>query len=455
VKIICKLITSIIILSLIGVAMTNNGFSYAGEVVASLGFNYSESSNFIINSQHMIIINQTFGGTSDDYAYSAIVTSDGGYALAGFTKSYGAGGADMWLVKTNATGHVEWDKTYGGANDDVAFFIAATSDGGYVLAGLTESYGAGGADMWLVKTNATGQVEWNQTFGGAFMEHAYSVITTSDGGYAIVGITESYGAGGSDMWLVKTNATGHVEWDKTYGGVAADRGGSILVTSDGGYVLAGTTESHSAGGSDIWLVKTNTTGQVEWYQTFGGVDNEFTSSVIATSDGGYVLAGNTESHGAGGFDIWLVKTNATGQAEWNHTYGGALEERANSVITTSDGGYAIAGRTESYGAGGSDMWFVKTNTTGQAEWDQTFGGISIDSAYIVIATSDGGYVLAGNAGYKDMWLIKFVLNDYDTNTTTTRLTTTDISDTPSFELFLVLLGLVSFLLVYKWKSRKK
>jgi len=421
-----------------GLIITINLISTCG-VAISLGLYLSESTDSNSNYQQTLIINQTYGGSVLDYAYSVIATSDKGYALAGYTHSYGAGESDMWLVKTNAAGQVEWNQTIGGTAADYAFSVRASFDGGYILAGGTESYGAGKYDMWLVKINASGQVEWNQTIGGTAADYAFPVITSSDAGYVLAGRTGSYGAGNEDMWLVKTNAVGQVVWNQTFGGVDNDAATSVIATSDEGYILAGGTESYGTGGVDMWVVKTNATGQPEWNQTYGGLREDRASKVIATSDGGYVIAGLTSSYGAGSRDMWVVKTNATGQPEWNQTYGGTGLDYADSVISTSDGGYVLAGRTDSYGAGSMDMWLVKTNAVGQVEWDQTFGGIDNDAAYSVIATSDEGYVLVGRtesygAGNEDIWLIKISFKD-------------NISETTSFPAFEVILFFILVLIV--------
>jgi hypothetical protein len=358
---------------------------------------------------------KTFGGEDDDWAWSVIQTSDGGYALAGYTESYGAGGFDFWLVKTDSSGNEEWSKTFGGENPDWAWSVIQTSDGGYALAGYTGSYGAGGDDFWLVKTDSAGNEEWNKTFGGENPDAARSVIQTSDGGYALAGVTESYGAGGDDFWLVKTDSAGNEEWNKTFGGENPDWARSVIQISDGGYALAGYTESYGAGGDDFWLVKTDSAGNEEWNKTFGGEDSDAALSVIQTSDGGYALAGftgiTTGSYGARGSDFWLVKTDSAGNEEWNKTFGGTSADGAYSVIQTSDGGYALAGLTDCYGAGGSDFWLVKTDSSGNEEWNKTFGGARADSAFSAIKTSDGGYALAGNtnsygAGGFDFWLVK-------------------------------------------------
>ena len=355
--------------------------------------------------------NQTYGGSNDEYGYSVVETSDGGYTIAGETLSYGAGNTDVWLIKTNATGTVQWNQTYGGTSLDNGLSVVETSDGGYIVAGYTVSFGAGGADVWLIKTNATGTAQWNQTYGGPNNDVGWSVVQTGDGGYAIAGRTDSYGAGGRDFWLIKTNATGTAQWNQTYGGPNDDQGVSMVKTSDGGYAIIGYTYSFGAGGHDVWLVKTNATGTVRWNQTYGGPNDDYGRFVVQTTDGGYMVASFTNSSGGEGYDFWLFKTDATGMAQWNQTYGGTGDDVVRSVVQTGDGGYAIVGVTDSYGSGSTDVWLVKTDSAGTVQWNQTYGGLSGDEGSLVVQTSDGGYAIAGftwsyGAGLADVWLLK-------------------------------------------------
>jgi hypothetical protein len=349
--------------------------------------------------------NITYGGADYDEAMSVVQTGDG-YALAGYTRSFGAGASDSWLVKTDLDGNMMWNQTYGGADVDIALSVVGTGDG-YALAGYTMSFGAGLADFWLVKTDSAGNMMWNQTYGGADYDFAYSVVQTGDGGYALAGYTMSFGAGGYDIWLVKTDSTGNVQWSQTYGGADYDIALSVVETGDG-YVLAGSTDSFGAGEWDFWLVKTDSAGNMMWNQTYGGADVDIALSVVGAGDG-YALAGYTWSFGAGASDSWLVKTDLDGNMMWNQTYGGASDDEAMSVVGTGDG-YALAGYTWSFGAGASDSWLVKTDLDGNMMWNQTYGGAGADIALSVVETGDG-YVLAGStgsfgAGLADFWLVK-------------------------------------------------
>ncbi|MFQ6124580.1 MAG: hypothetical protein ACE5R6_08260 [Candidatus Heimdallarchaeota archaeon] len=251
-----------------------------------------------------------------DYANSVIQTTDGGFILVGSTISLvNRCGWESWLGKTDASGNLERMQTYGGFGDDHDHLnvIIPTVDGGFALAGSTWSYGARFDDFWLVKTDVHGEVEWNQTYGGASGDAAASVIQMLDGGYVLAGYTWSFGAGESDAWLVKTDACGKPQWNQTYGGSDLEYASGIP-TADGGFALTGFTESYGAGRRDAWLVKTDAQGVGQWNRTYGGAQGDYAYSVIETVDGGFALAGRTASYGAGGYDAWVVKTDAWGIA---------------------------------------------------------------------------------------------------------------------------------------------
>jgi hypothetical protein len=339
---------------------------------------------------------KTYGGTGPEVPTGNIVqTIDGGLAFSGYTGSFGAGGLDGWIVKTDAIGNLDWNMTYGGPMDDSFTDMIKTKDGAYVLSGYTMSFGAGNYDFWLAKVNASGAMLWNQTYGGIGSDQAYSVFQTSDGGYAIAGNTNSSGAGSFDFWLIKTDATGNMQWDKTYGGTGSDNPMVVVQSSDGGYVIAGRTALFGSSNSDFWLVKTDATGNMVWNKTYGGTGNEVVASMVLTSDGGYAVFGSTNSFGAGGNDAWLVKTDASGTILWNRTYGGTGTETGVYIIQSSDGGYALTGSTTSWGAGSQDVYFIKTDSSGNTIWLRTYGGINNDSGYQFIQTGDGGYAIIG------------------------------------------------------------
>jgi uncharacterized protein YuzE len=307
---------------------------------------------------------RTYGGTNNDGAYSVRQTSDGGYIVAGRTSSFGAGAWDFFLVKTDANGNVQWAKTYGQTNWDRAHFVQQTPDGGYIVGGRISPVTAAIDDVLLIKTDANGNIIWAKTYGGSNDEDVFSFQQTSDGGYIVAGHTNSFGAGNFDIFLIKTDANGNLQWAKTYGGTGDDLAYSVQQTSDGGYIMAGRTGSFGAGGGDIILIKTDANGNIIWAKTYGGTSGDEAYSVQQTSDGGYIVAGRTGSFGAGGGDIILIKTDANGNIIWAKTYGGTSGDEAYSVQQTSDGGYIMAGRTGSFGAGGGDIILIKTDANG-------------------------------------------------------------------------------------------
>lgn len=244
-----------------------------------------------------------------------------------------------------------WARAAGGSAVDIYKSIKPTSDGGYIAAGFTTSSGAGSSDGWCVKLDSSGNPTWQKTFGGSGIDNFYSVQQTSDGGYIVAGFTESSGAGFGDGWCVKLDASGKPSWKKTYGGSGNDVFRSVQQTSDGGYVAAGYTDGFGAGDFDAWFLKLDGSGTPIWQQTYGGVGADNVESVQQTSDGGYILAGQTASFGAGLQDAWCLKLDSSGKPTWQKTYGGSDLDSVESVQQTSDGGYIVVGDTVSFGGG--------------------------------------------------------------------------------------------------------
>lgn len=353
---------------------------------------------------------RTYGGTGREQGYSVAQTLDGGHVIAGYTESFGAGYSDAYLVKTGSSGDTIWTRTYGGTGYDYGYSVQQTADSGYIISGRTPD-GSGYCDVYIIRTNAAGDTMWTRTYGGTGKEYGNSVQLTSDGGFIIAGYTESFGAGPFDVYLIKTDAPGDTVWTRPYGGAGTDQGSSVVQTPGGGYVIAGWTDSYGAGNYDAYLVKTNASGDTMWTRTYGGADYDWGYSAQQTADSGYIIAGVTQSFGAGDRDVWLIKTDAYGDTQWTRTYGGASMDEGYFGAQTSDGGYIIAGLTFSFGAGECDVYLVRTDALGDTQWTRTYGGTDYDEGRSVRQTADGGYIISGRtgsfgAGNFDVYLIK-------------------------------------------------
>jgi hypothetical protein len=358
---------------------------------------------------------QTYGGSLDDTAAAIVQTGDGGYAIAGTTCSFGAGSADFWLIKTNSTGNMEWNQTYGGPASDVAVAMVQTGDGGYAIAGQTYSFGAGDSDFWLVKVDSSGSIQWNRTYGQTTADVAASVIQTSGGGYVLAGyLTDSNAS--RDLWFVKTDSFGNMQWNRTYGGAGYDYANSVVQTSDGGYALAGTSDSFSDDmSSEFWLVKTDLNGNVEWNKTYAEQKSNSAQSVIQTSEGGYTLAGHTARGIVDTPDVWVINVDSDGNMEWDVTWAPTEPALTNSMIQTSDGGYAVTGWTSSlkgFPGLSSYMFLIKVDVNGNIQWNSTYEGLGDNNDLFAVQTDDGGYALAGTTrssyenAYYDIWFAK-------------------------------------------------
>lgn len=353
----------------------------------------------------------TFGGPGFDVGNSVIETKNGDLVVAGRTNSFGDGGYDGWLISTDSKGRERWNETFGGPGDEEAMAVIETKDGGFVIAGGTDSRGAGDFDAWLTKTDSKGEEIWNRTFGGPGYDWAYSIEKTTDGGYVVIGETESLGAGGKDAWLIRIDSDGEEIWNRTYGGAEDDGGRSIKVTDDGGHIIAGFTESFGAGGSDLWLLKTDPEGEEIWNVTYGGSRDDIGESVLQKKDGRYVVAGGASAPldgEASAGDAWLIITDPDGKAIRGKIFsvGDSGRDIATAVQATADGGYIIGGWSSTDGL---YSWLLKTGGWGTKEWDTTFGESGREEGSSVLVTEDGGYVTCGwtiDSGNADLVVVK-------------------------------------------------
>ncbi len=414
---------------------------------------------------------KNYGGNQDDMAFATALLADGGSVMAGYTYSsangdvtgVNKGTTDVWIVRLNSSGELSWQKNYGGSGIDTAESVAATSDGGCIAAGRTTSSASGdvtgtskgGFDVWVVKMDSSGDLQWQKNYGGNGTDEAYSIQQTSDGGYIVGGYTTSsangdvtgVNKGETDFWIVKLNSTGDIQWQKNYGGNGRETAKSIQQTSDGGYIVAGHTTSSangdvsgtSKGSYDYWVVKLDNTGAIQWEKNYGGNDFDQAFSMQQTSDGGYIVAGNTSSSANGDVtgvnkgvsDYWIVKLDSAGAIQWQKNYGGSQTDNTCSIRQTGDGGYVTSGHTVSSANGdvtgtnkGSwDVWIVKLDSSGTVQWQYNYGGSQDDMGFDIRQTSDGDYIIGGytsssasgdvtgaSKGLSDFWVVKLNSN---------------------------------------------
>ncbi|TKJ41938.1 hypothetical protein CEE36_07740 [candidate division TA06 bacterium B3_TA06] len=338
---------------------------------------------------------KTYGGEDDESGYVIQGTSDGGFVVFGNIVS-GAGSSDIWLLKTDAQGDTLWTKTYGGQAPEYCYCGQQTVDGGYILAGYTESFGAGIRDIWLLKTDEAGDTLWTKTYGGPQYDAAYWVQQTEDGGYIITGHRDgpNYYMSG-DMWLLKTDPHGDTMWTRTYGEDRTDFGNHVSQTSDGGYIIACYALYSQATSKAIAIMKTDSAGDTVWTYRAGSSMN----CIQQTTDNAYVSAGQTNDG-----DLVLVKLDEDGSLVWEKTYGDMREDHYDfgyCVQETSDGCYIVAGayswEWSGYSFENGDAWLLKTDSEGDTLWTRLYGeNPQEDDARWVLQTSDGGYILTGS-----------------------------------------------------------
>lgn len=406
-----------------------------------------------------VVWQKTIGSTGPDSGICFLQTEDGGFVIAGAAGGSGGdttghyGNDDLWVMKVGSTGNLEWQKTYGGTESEIAFDIDFTADGGYIAAGQTSSLshdvtqGFGGGDMWVVKLDGSGNLVWQRSYGGSGYDAAMSIKHTASGGYIVVGVTQSMDGdvslnhGAEDVWVVRLSATGDIVWEKTFGGSNTDSGFSVELTSDGGFIIGGQTLSVDGDAvglhtleenitmGDYWLLKLDQSGNLQWQKTLGGFNTDVGFSVYPTSDGGFAIAGQSASNDGditgnhGTHDYWMAKLTGQGIIEWQKSVGGMGYDECRSIEGTDDGGFILAGSSASTEGditsshGSSDYWIAKITPWGTLEWEKSLGGSNGDYGFAVHQTADGFYAMCGytyssngditeNKGESDIWLVK-------------------------------------------------
>jgi hypothetical protein len=313
-----------------------------------------------------VVWSKRYGGPREERAFSVKQTSDGGYITVARTKSFeDTNRWDVLLIKTDPNGNLQWGRVYSNSLlDDEPADVIETSDGGYLVVGGAQSRRSSSQNEILVmKINSSGDLRWVRWFGDTiYQDQAYSVKRTSDGGYIVAGRTGSYGSGNADIFLMKLDGSGNVVWARAYGSSGPDFGYDVQITSDGGFVVVGYYTS--SGDTSSIIVKTNSSGNVQWYRVLGGTQMDAFYSVDQTSDGGFIASGITHSFGSGSADVFLARLASSGTLQWSKIYGGSQWDQASSIQQTSEGGYVMAGRTRSFTAGNFDFFLIKTDAVG-------------------------------------------------------------------------------------------
>lgn len=389
---------------------------------------------------------KSFGGSKNESAKAVVKTQDNGYAVFGYTQSNDgditnkSGGLfDYWLLKFDAANNLQWQKTYGGSDDDRGTDIVHTKDGGFAIFGFSQSNdgnateNAGASDFWILKLDASGAISWQKSYGFSGADDGISIIETNDNGYLITGVldvTASGGLGnsktvatkhaGGDYWAIKLNATGKKQWSKFYGGSFTDTPYDVIQTSDNGYILVGSSDSddvdisNNKGSYDFWVIKISETGTLLWEKSFGGSEIDEARSITNSNDGNYIIVGDTRSNDLdvsennGAADLWVIKISPSGNLIWEKTFGGNSFDVARSVSKTQDNGYLISGSSRSSDGdvsknnGQNDAWVLKIDANASLEWQKTIGGTDIDFAFDAIELNDKSVIVVGETNSSDI-----------------------------------------------------
>jgi hypothetical protein len=403
----------------------------------------------------------TLGGSKNESAQAVVNTTDGGYAVLGHAQSMDGDvtnksneSYDYWVLKFDTTNQLQWQKTYGGSDDDRGSDLIQTSDGGYAVIGksksddLDVSENAGFDDFWVSKLDSSGSISWEYTFGFAGSDTPYSIIQTNDNGYLLSGVLDvsaSNGQGdrnsigsrhaGGDYWVIKLNANGVKQWSNYYGGSFTDTAYDAIQTEDDGYIIIGSSDSDDVdisnprGSYDFWVIKISDTGTLVWEKSFGGSEIDEAHAISKTADGNYLIVGDTRSsdldisQNNGAADLWVMKITPDGTLLWEKTLGGSSFDVGRSISKTQDNGFLISGSSRSTNGnltsnkGQNDAWVVKINSSGNLEWQKTIGGSEVDFFYDVVELNDQTIVAVGdsnssnediseNKGFTDLLILK-------------------------------------------------
>ena len=380
--------------------------------------NTYNSETISIKVVNFLVFSKTYGSENmNEVGNSILQNHDSSFVILGEIDD------DILLYKTDRGGNIEWQQSFGGSQKDEANHITKTSDGGYIISGTTKSYGLGGSDIWLIKTDFNGSIDWNAYLGTVYDDYAGQVIETSDGGFLIIGDKHNIETGHNDIWLIKTNSQGDSLWTKTYGDENSDYGADILAHENGGFIILGSTESFGIGGKDIWLIKIDADGNEEWNKTYGDGSDDIGQSIIMTYDNGFLIRYMIESYGQGNTSVGLLRLSANGDQLWTRTIGGSNGISGSSLKRIGDDEYIMICSLFDNGENTYDIYVIKINDSGDILWDATFGSKENDLGMGIIGTLDNGFAIIGstnnfgngNKNSSDVWLIKTNSSGFTTN----------------------------------------
>ena len=388
----------------------------------------------------------TIGGTKNESAQSVVNTPDGGYAVLGYTQSMDGDisnktdtSFDYWLLKFDASGQQQWQKVYGGSDDDRGEDLITTNDGGYAILGSSKSNdgdvsnNSGSNDFWVAKLDASGIIIWEKSFGYVGADSAFSIIQTQDNGFLLSGVLDvsaSDGAGnnrmnmerhaGGDYWVIKIDAMGELQWSRYFGGTFTDTAYDSVQTQDGNFLIMGSSDSddvdinNNKGTYDFWVVKLNNTGTLLWEKSFGGTEIDEARAITTTSDSNFFIAGDSRSNDIdlstnnGAADVWIIKINSDGDLLWEKTFGGSSFDGVKAIYKTQNNEFLVAGNSRSSDGnltknnGQNDAWIFKINAQGNVMWQKTIGGNDVDLLMGITELNNGSIVGVGNSNSSDI-----------------------------------------------------
>ena len=372
---------------------------------------------------------KAYGGSDYDRGSAITLAENGDIIVVGLTTSFGTGGNNFWVLRLDGEGNIKWQKAYGGGA--VPYAVTVAPNGDIVVAGYTYSFGAGGVDFWVLRLDEDGNIKWQKAYGGSSDEVATAIAIAPNGDIIVAGYTYSFGAGGVDFWVLRLDEEGNVKWQKAYGGGNVDTLNAVTIAENGDIIVVGETYSFGVGERDILVLRLDENGNIKWQKAYGGNGEDLALTVTIAPNGDIIVAGETESFGAGRYDVIVLRLDENGNIKWQKAYGGSSDDRANAVTVAPNGDIVVVGYTNSFGAGGVDFWVLRLDEEGNVKWQKAYGGSEYEEASAVTVAPNGDIIAAGytnsfGAGDSDVIVLRL---DENGNVSASQLTVTDTNCT--------------------------